>query len=138
MRVYVAGGSDERIEVARRAIDLLTARGFTVTHDWTRCEGYDREHSEEERSAWARLDVEGVKSADVVWLMAPSVKSEGAATEIGIAIGRGVPFVISGPRARGNIFSMLATMIFDNHVEALASFESIAAARGLVAKSVTS
>jgi nucleoside 2-deoxyribosyltransferase len=115
VRIYVAGGSDERIEVARHAIDMLIKNGFTVTHDWTRCEGYDRIHTDDERRAWAGLDVEGVRSADVVWAMAPAEKSEGTATEIGIALALGKLLIVSGPRARGNIFATLAAQIHETH-----------------------
>jgi len=118
MRLYIAGGSDERLTVVRPYIDRMIAHGVTITHDWTRCEGYDREHTDDERRAWALADEKGVESADLVWIIVPDAKSEGSATEIGIARGRRIQFIASGARARGNIFVLLAASIFDAHESA--------------------
>ncbi len=115
MRLYIAGGSDERLTVVRPFIDRMIDCGVTITHDWTRCEGYDREHTDEERRTWALADAKGVESSDLVWIIVPDAKSEGAATEIGIARGRRIQFIASGTRARGNIFVLLAASIFDTH-----------------------
>lgn len=118
MKVYVAGGSDERIQFARVAIDRLSSLGFTITHDWTRCEGYDREHTDAERAEWATQDMVGVMTADVVWVMVPTAKSEGAAAELGAAVALGKKLVVSGRRSRGNIFSTLAAQVHLEHEDA--------------------
>ncbi len=118
MRLYIAGGSDERLTVVRHFVDRVIACGVTITHDWTRCESYDRACADEDMRACAIADAKGVESADLVWIIVPSNKSEGSATEIGIACGRKIPFIASGPRARGNIFALLAVRIFDMHEQA--------------------
>lgn len=116
MRVYVAGGSSERGIVAQW-IATLERYGIEVTHDWTRCEGYDRargedgeiDASDEEVKRWAEADAEGVESADVVWYLAPEALSEGSHFELGLACGQGKRVIASGPWAdhRRRIFLAL-------------------------------
>ena len=121
MRVYVAGGSDERITHARAMIDRLTKCGIIITHDWTRCEGYGRESSENERRCWAMQDIEGVRSADVVWVMVPDRRSEGSACELGAALALGKRVIVSGPHVKqpSRIFCLLAED-YATHEEAFA------------------
>ena len=118
-RLYIAGGSAERGLVS----SLMTAAifaGHDITHDWTRCEGYDRESNEGERALWAQADLAGVRAADVVWVIAPEARSEGSACELGYALALGKRIVVSGPRARdaGRIFYLL-TEVYDDHDAAL-------------------
>jgi len=127
LRIYVAGGSDERLSVVRPMIERLGESGFVVTHDWTRCEGYDRKYTDDELRQWARLDADGVASADVVWVMTPVMRSEGAGTELGMAIVPGKHVIVSGPHARRNIFAMLATSIVNTHEEAFAEIVGLRA-----------
>lgn len=116
-KVFVSGGTSERLTVVRPYVDELIRRGFEITHDWTRCPLYDRESTEDERREQARRDLDGVRAADVVWLMMPEEKSEGAHVELGAAFILWKPVVVSGPRARapGNLFSLLASEIRATH-----------------------
>lgn len=116
-KVFVSGGTSERLTVVRPYVDGLIRRGFEITHDWTRCPLYDRESTEDERREQARRDLNGVRAADLVWLMMPEAKSEGAHVELGASLILCKPTVVSGPRARahGNLFSLLASEIWDNH-----------------------
>ena len=121
LRVYVAGNSAERLTVARWAIESLRGAGVTITHDWTSCEGYDRKSTSAERRAWAQSDIDGVKSADIVWVLMAEGKSEGASVELGAALALGKRVIVSGPHARADqrIFALLARIV-DSHAEALA------------------
>jgi nucleoside 2-deoxyribosyltransferase len=70
----------------------------------------------------AARDLEGIRRADVFWLVVPKSKSEGAAVELGFAMALGKRIVISGEVGPRNIFALLAHEgdIFDEHDEALA------------------
>lgn len=120
-RVYVAGGSSERLTIVRPMLDRLRAAGVTITHDWTTCPGFDRESTRLEQCRWATEDFEGVYNADLLWLICPAEKSEGAHAELGYAIARRTPVIVSGPAtAHHRIFPLLAGMIFPSHADALA------------------
>jgi hypothetical protein len=117
VKIYVAGGSDERLTVVRPYIDRLIAIGHVITHDWTRCEGYERRPLEHEYSEWAAADLIGVEIADVFWLLACESKSEGSHAELGAALVLDKRVIVSGPKARawGRIFTRLASEIHDSH-----------------------
>jgi hypothetical protein len=110
-RVYLAGGSDERLTVVRPYIERATAAGIEVTFDWTRSPGYDRESTVTERAKWASLDLEAVRSADIVWVLCPDAKSEGCSAELGAALALGKRVLVSGPHARreSRLFNLLAS-----------------------------
>ncbi len=118
MKVYIGGGSDEREQV-QSMMSALRARGIEITFDWTQSEGYSRDMVPAERREQARLDLEGVRSADIVWIMAPAQKSEGSAVEMGAALALRKRVIVSGPHARrtSRIFALLAE-IHDTHVGA--------------------
>lgn len=118
LRIYVAGGSTERLTVVRPMIDRLKAEGVDITHDWTQCEGYDRSPAPGERIGWARQDLRGVEDAHIVWVMVPKEPSTGAAVEMGAALVHGTPIIVSG-RNGSCIFYDLC-LCFDTHEEALA------------------
>lgn len=129
MRVYVAGGSSERLTVVRPFIDRLLAAGVTVTHDWTRCEGYDQAPIDAQLRGYAQRDLVGVSAADVFWLIAPEDKSEGSASELGAALILGKRVLVSGPMAMalGRIFTLLASEIHRMHETAFEAIVSDAA-----------
>lgn len=118
--VYVAGGSEERLTVVRPMIEALAEHGIHVTYDWTRSPGYDRPLTPAEVRNQARLDLEGVRAAGLVWIMAPEGKSEGCATELGAALALGKMVFLSGPHAlrESRIFATLGSRIFATHAAA--------------------
>lgn len=116
--IYVAGGSDERHEV-RAFIERLRVRGWEVTYDWTRDPGYDVPPSTNSRRRSARLDEAAVRAAEIVWIVAPHEKSEGAAHEFGMARGLGKRTIVSGPDCTRCIFWLNADHVFDNHEAAM-------------------
>lgn len=118
MKVYIGGGSDEREQV-QSLMAALVARGVEITHDWTRCVGYNRESVPAERREWARQDLDGVRAADIVWIVAPAQKSEGSAVEMGYAMALRKRVIVSGPHARriNRIFALLCE-IHDSHNDA--------------------
>jgi hypothetical protein len=124
VRVYIAGGSSERLTVCRPLIERAIEFGVDVTADWTRDPGWDlgrMPHAEEFRES-AERDLDAIRRADVVWLVVPAQKSEGAAAEIGFALGLGKRLVVSGEIGARNIFALCASPgdTFDRHENALA------------------
>lgn len=115
--LYLAGGSDERLTIVRPMIERITIAGIPVTYDWTRSPGYDRPLSPEEVRAQASLDLEAVRAADIVWVLCPEAKSEGAATELGAALILGKTVLLSGPFALrdSRIFNRLASHVLPTH-----------------------
>ncbi len=128
-RVYIAGGSTERIDVGQKWIQLARDAGIEIAFDWTVCDSYDPDWldgwlDKNVHQAWqgvAKRDFEAVMAADVVWILVPEKLSEGAATELGIALaaralsGHRMLLVTSGKSVHRNLFSRLANAQFDNH-----------------------
>ena len=134
--LYIAGGSSERLTVCQPRIDRAIQAGATITYDWTRTPNYDvTRPSETSLRADAARDVRAVLRADVLWILAPQQLSEGASTELGLALGaRGVGewdghIVISGEHARRNIFALLADAVFDTHDAAWEAIKTIVVPR---------
>lgn len=124
-RIYVAGGSSEA-KLVSDAMARLREAGWVVTSDWTvpvlarQAAGLvDASLSAEEAARHALGDMEGVRDADVFWLMAPAQKSEGAWFECGYAFALGKRIVISGPTH--NIFATCSRLRYESHVVALAN-----------------
>jgi hypothetical protein len=92
MKFYVATRL-ESADLAKKVIADLTARGHTVTYDWTLA-GSVRGDAMKLRAV-AEAEVNGVRTADVLILLLPG--GRGAHTELGIAIGAGVPALIWSP-----------------------------------------
>lgn len=123
MKVYVAGGSSER-GMVRGWIERLRAEGIEITHDWTDDPGYGRgcgrEVGRHFGDLWlqvsvicgpgglcssctsprriAQTDRDAIDAADVVWILMPAQKSEGAAWEFGYAVGKSKHTIVSGER----------------------------------------
>jgi len=118
-RIYVAGGSSERLAV-RGWIERLTATGlYEVTHDWTRDPGYDEPRSLERDQRAAELDiVQGVRAANLVWYLVPDNMSEGASFELGYAHGRRKRVLLSGRNVGRSVFHARFTKRFLGHCEA--------------------
>lgn len=117
-RIYVAGGSEERLMV-RTLIERLRVRGWEVPHDWTNDPGYDAPPSTNSKRRSARLDEAAVRAAEILWVVAPREKSEGAAHEFGMARGLGKKTMVSGPDCARCIFWLNADHVFDNHEAAM-------------------
>jgi len=117
-RIYVAGGSSERLAV-RGWIERLTATGlYEVTHDWTRSAGYDRPRSERDDDESATSDSQGVIRANVVWFLVPDDLSEGLHYEAGLARGLGKTTVASGRSIGRSVFHARWPWRFETHEEA--------------------
>ncbi len=101
MKIYVAGSSKE-LDRVEGVIARLRSAGHMITHDWTkavRAAPDDHAITDEHARQCAEADVRGVYDADVVWLLIPEVKSEGAFFELGAAWGWRHPDIRS-PRRR--------------------------------------
>lgn len=128
LKVYVAGAMVERAERAIPVMRALREAGITITHDWTtdvqeysNAEQSDAGVPDDIRYRCAVLDMQGVKDADLVLLLAANERgSSGSWVEFGIAIGRGVPVIVAGEKARRTIFTSLAREIFPSDAEAVA------------------
>ncbi len=133
LRVYIAGGSSERLTVVRPLIERAKELGVDVTADWTRDPGWDlgRMPTNDELRESALRDVAAVEAADAVWLIVPAQKSEGASSEIGYALALKKRLVVSGEVGARNIFALLAWPEdrFELHDEALARVAEISRRR---------
>jgi nucleoside 2-deoxyribosyltransferase len=112
MKIYCAAPWIHR-EAASTAASKLEAAGHTITHKWWVHEGgndgyYDDAADREVRlKGNAQDDFNGAASADVLVLLS-SAKSEGKATEQGVALAKGIPIVAVGTRGEfSNIFHYL-------------------------------
>jgi hypothetical protein len=131
LSLYIAGGSSERLTVGRPWIDRAIAEGVRITYDWTRADGYeDPDPSIVLLRRNAGVDAHAVFTADILWILAPKLPSEGAWTEYGIALaatladqmlGTKKRLVVSGRYARRNLFALLADEIYETHEDAWAA-----------------
>jgi hypothetical protein len=132
MRVYVAAASLE-IDRAERAIDDVRKRGWTVTYDWTaELAASDKPAnvglSDKERRQIAHACLDGLRRADVVWVLAPDTWcTAGVWGELVAAIALGESdVVVSGPSSKRTIFASLASAEVDSDEAALAILEAMA------------
>ncbi len=118
-RIYVAGGSAERLTLARPWMLRLRESGLEISHDWTFSEGYERHYSLAERQRNAYLDLQGVASADLLWALVPEERGNGGQpTEVGYAYGLNIPIVLSGSKVGRCIFDTVIYPRFEKHEDA--------------------
>lgn len=141
-KVYIAGGSTERVEVGQKWIQRAREAGISIVFDWTVCSSYNPNWlagflEKNVHKAWqhvARRDFDAVMASDIVWILVPEKLSEGAATELGIALAaralakRRMTLVASGKSVHRNLFSRLADAQFGSHE---AAFEYVRGLCGL-------
>lgn len=134
MKVYVAGASAERADVAKY-MQRLRDTGIEVALDWAAeidaNGGLSNEGlTEKQRLGAAVADRDAVLCADVLWLMVPRTASVGAWVELGVAIGANVTrdnlseifdnsgadimTVVSGAYDK-SIFTALADRVYNDH-----------------------
>src|ERR1700687_3221879 len=111
MKIYVAGASRE-VETSVKYITKLKEMGFEITHDWTeevldyKKRGItDKELTNEEKYKFAKLDIQGIIDADIVWVILPeNPVGVGYWIELGAALGLQLNYkkkiVISGDYSR--------------------------------------
>jgi nucleoside 2-deoxyribosyltransferase len=128
VRIYLAGAS-ANIAVCEYWMAQLRTRGHTITLDWTvpirenaAAGRTDAALSVVEKRHYARADLDAIKSADMVWVLAPAGPSTGAWVEMGYALALRptslAPWlVVSGPHDRC-IFASLASQTFSDHAQA--------------------
>lgn len=118
MKLYIAGGSRE-CELAAHYIAAMRVAGAEITLDWVRefrelglatAPGWEQKH--------AQMDLDAVRAADVVWLLVPEERSDGASVEFGAALALGKYTVVSGDWRR-SIFFHLADARYAAHDSAL-------------------
>lgn len=88
MKVYVATKFEAKA-IARRMMEFLRARGYSITHDWTT---EDAANTDEMESC-AIEDARGVFDADVLVII-PRPGCRGAWVEFGIALACRKPIVV--------------------------------------------
>lgn len=93
LRFYVASAL-ENAAIVREYRRLIRERGGVITCDWT-AHGSVQADGSERIAEVAAAEVRGVISADRVIVVLPG--GRGTHTELGIAIGRGIPVAIVGP-----------------------------------------
>ncbi len=142
MRIYVASASAlPHLEVVEHYIrelnklvirvpdlscgglSLKTKQVHEITHDWTKEVRLAKDGSPEDPQTRLRAvmnDLAGVRSADLVWLIAPPTdsKSTGAWIEMTYAYDRGIPVIASGDIARCIFADVMVTKKFETHDDA--------------------
>lgn len=118
MRVYVAGSSDEldRVEWAEAH---LRGRGIEVVSCWTcevRAQRTGNPTEQDIRRAAARMCLDGVRQADLVWVLMPLRCSHGAFLEFGVALATGTQIVVSGDTHR----SIFCSVVEEHETDAMA------------------
>lgn len=104
-KVYLAGPWIDREKMPDIA-KVLEANGHSITHPWWQYEGEGEEHETDEfMRLCAVKDYEGVVNADAV-VVYNSAKSEGKATEQGIAIAHDKRIILwtPGEKPTSNVF----------------------------------
>ncbi len=119
-RVYVAASSKE-LGRAKAAMALLREYGHEVTHDWVaeveEVGSANPEHATvADKCRWAKADLDGVRAADLIWLLMPDQGGLGAYWEAGYAQALGKGLIVSGKHRR-SIFTVYAGC-FDSDLEA--------------------
>ena len=84
-----------------------------------RCSGYGDFGEGADLAEQARIDLDAVRAAGVLWYVAPASKSEGSHGEFCAALVLGKLVVASGPVDASRIFPRLAAHRFAEHAEAL-------------------
>lgn len=139
LAVYVAGASAEP-ERVRAAMNGVRAIGARVTCDWLAAieaaGAANEDLTEEQRKHYALEDLAAVRSADVVWLLAPPRGgSAGAWVELGAALAwrskyKGtIAIIVSGAASKNSIFCALADYEYATDAEALRALDEMAAFR---------
>jgi hypothetical protein len=137
VKIYVAGASKEP-ERVRAVMNAVKALGLEITCDWLtaiEAEGAANEGlDDDKRRRYSLDDLDAVRRADWVWLLAPSEsRSSGCWVELGYALAladRSVEnrdrhwkpwprIIVSGSGRMKSIFASLAEMEFDHDDEAL-------------------
>jgi hypothetical protein len=118
LAVYIAASSREADRV-RRAQAMVQERGWTLTLDWlSEIEANlvrgvrDMELSLDEQRRHAQADLDAIRRADAVWLLAPAEPTKGAWVELGYALARSRPVVVSGPTS--SIFEQLGVCVAED------------------------
>lgn len=122
--LYLAGASAEADRV-QRAMDLVRSHpGLRLTQDWLEAIRKDGGGNESLHPQLRRLraseDLDGVRQARIMWLLAPDNQSTGAWVELGYALALGVMVVVSGPAAKRCVFASLTHVEFSTDAEAWA------------------
>jgi hypothetical protein len=143
LRIYLATPFPRAFDLARPYMRRLRDAGHTITCDWTEGLTEDPTHvrkaevelSREEQQKFARADLEGVRTADLVWALATDLGGTGMWCELGHANclleerALTPPYtlrpqiVVSGPPR--TIFTSLSARCFADHDEALAYILSL-------------
>lgn len=98
MKFYVAGKFEDHEKVSR-VINALVERGHTVSYDWTVHAQASPERIAEPdyRVECARLDMQGVRDCEALFLLGDNPKLAGTWVEMGAAIALGKKVFVAAP-----------------------------------------
>lgn len=112
MKLYIAAPWVHRLQ-ARHTADWFAARGYTITSRWLREHEASDDPTVLQREALA--DVKDVRTCDA-FILLNTTRSDGKATELGMAYILGKPIVVVGERP-GNVFHYLPEVQFANMLD---------------------
>ena len=113
LRIYLAGASRE-LDRVLPMVERLERSGLVVLHsrwwDAVQAHGVGNDHAltREQQAGYADADLEGVRDAELVWVLWPEARSVGAALEYGFALASCIHTVVTGPTAHECIFTAKA------------------------------
>ena len=122
IRCYVAGPWADKPNVQSIA-DKLSEVGFEITSRWLGVDDVDPEDPNRHQylQQQAIHDIEDLTRADVL-VYVNSMKSEGKATELGMALATAKPIIVIGDRSN-NVFLNLDLQVFPDIEDALVWME---------------
>jgi len=132
LHVYIAGAYADRDRVLHNMEKVSYREELQLVHDWVsvidrvRREHPDWQMPDHEAAEYALRDLEAMRKADVVWLLAPELGGRGCWYEVGAAWAWRIPTIVSGPFCRSTVFTRLALELFDADVQAFARLEAMA------------
>jgi hypothetical protein len=120
---YTAGPMKDQ-QAVREVAEKLRAAGYTVNSRWLDIEdGTNKD--EEYLQKMAVIDLEDVLKADALIYVNTGTKSEGKATELGVAIGTMKPIIVIGGKANNIFLNLPGLPFFDTVEEAIEKFKEL-------------
>jgi hypothetical protein len=120
---YVAGPKKDQ-EFVKGVAETLRREGYGVNSRWLEIDKKDDEVDQDYLEKMALWDFEDVLKSDVLCYVNTGTKSEGKATELGIALGMMKPIIVIGGKAN-NIFLNLPLQNFPTIEEAIEWMKSM-------------
>jgi len=135
MKVYIAGASKE-IDLVEKYVHAVRNLGHVITHDWCATirkvgDANPRDLPRDENAAFAKEDLNGVATCDLLWLLIPQNNSAGCWIEFGYALcrqnWRTPRIIVSGDFGKSIFCALSGVECYSDHDIALKAIEMMGA-----------